>query len=315
MRISSSVILSLPGAAAVLLLISSCAGPLEPRAPLQAQRDEGSTVRIASPDDPLDPSGPNGAFYPLDVGNHWSYRNTYTMQIVPPGGPPGTPEVFHSTTDVDLIGHAEQFGRAYVIQQETYTEEGRRPFTTSFLYRQDRAGLFLADSPPTLDLAGRTSRQPVDRFVRGSQLVAGLRANPAYARTALRLLEKQDRLRRLVLTADVQPGEITILAYPLHLGASWHVRQDPEVVETVRAMESLELPAGRFNGWRIEIDWPDLFGPDDYAFIWQSRSGLLKLHAHFVGEATDEAGNPLGTLISDQIEELTGISLQGHGGS
>jgi hypothetical protein len=313
--------------ATVLLLLSGCAGPLEPRASIDAEPAEAS-VRIGevdAPTDPSDPSGPNGAFYPLDLANHWSYARTFRFQIVPNSGPPSPPEEFLSTLDIDLIGHEERYGREYVVQRETYHEDDN-VFSSSFLYRQDRGGLYNADPEPVTDLVARSSRRPSGPFANAAPIVAALRAvgaGPAYMRAVVRLLEKHQQIRQVALRAGViadaarpgaLPGEITMLSYPLHTGASWIVRESPiRVVNSVQASESLELPAGRFTGWRIRIDFPDLFGPDDRAQVWQSRSGLLQLRAHFVGEATDDQGNFIGRVISDETQELTSLSLTGPG--
>jgi len=133
-----------------------------------------------------------------------------------------------------------------------------------------------------------------------------------------RSLEKHGAIRTAVLhgvrsgvigvSSGPLSGEIALLRYPLAPSKTWHVREDPLFVYTVEGQESLDLPAGSFTGWRIRID-SDLFGPDVLAHVWYGRDGLLQLQAHVVGQITDENGNVIGTIVSDQVQSLSEISL------
>jgi len=131
-------------------------------------------------------------------------------------------------------------------------------------------------------------------------------------------MEKQAALRTAALhgarsagigaIAEALSGEITLLRYPLAVSKSWHVREDPLFVYTVEGQETIDLPAGRFSGWRIRID-SELFGPDVAAHVWYGHDGLLRLELQAAGEITDDTGAVIGTMVSDQIQALSEISL------
>src|SRR5881296_2929127 len=105
----------------VILSIPGCVGLLEPEPPLgrhgapfsRPDADRGGSTAVLRAASPV-------LFYPLDLGNHWTYARTFSVQIVPVGAPPEPPRVFRSTMDADLVGTKERFGREYVVQLETY---------------------------------------------------------------------------------------------------------------------------------------------------------------------------------------------------
>ena len=107
-------------------------------------------------------------------------------------------------------------------------------------------------------------------------------------------------------------GEIVRLAYPLHTGQRWIIRADPRFTAVVEGVDALRLPAGRFVAYRIRID-SVLFGPSDRVRVWYGREGFLQLDAHLVGEGTDENGDPIGTVVSEDHEALDDIALVAAG--
>ena len=250
-------------------------------------------------------------FYPLDIGNHWGYENTLSIVITPTGGTPGDPSVFESALDVDLVGTEERFGRQYTVQRESDPQNG---YSSDFLYRQDKTGLFNADPEPSTSARAHD----VDAIVARLGGAATPSVQRAYRAAAARLMVKQAALRTAALhgarsagigaIAEALSGEITLLRYPLAVSKSWHVREDPLFVYTVEGQETIDLPAGRFSGWRIRID-SELFGPDVAAHVWYGHDGLLRLELQAAGEITDDTGAVIGTMVSDQIQALSEISL------
>jgi hypothetical protein len=83
-------------------------------------------------------------------------------------------------------------------------------------------------------------------------------------------------------------------------------------VSIVEAVEPLRLPAGRFVGYRIRIA-SELFGDHTRVRVWYGRAGFLKLRLHDVGQATDESGNVIGTVVFDQTQVLDELSLARRG--
>lgn len=299
-----------------LLVLAGCVQLMAPNRSLQQrslqQRSTGGSSPFAQS---------SSLFHPLDIGNHWEYQNDFTFRLTPIGGPPGDPSVNHSVLDVDLTGTEERFGREYVVQRES-DDQG---YEASFLYRQDKTGLYNAD-PVTAQAARVTRAVDPAAFVARSLPNASEKVLAAYRAAMTRVMEKQSAIRLAALHGRLAPssnaqaaagplaGEIAVLRYPLSPSKSWHVREDPLFVKTVETQESLALPAGSFNGWRIRID-SELFGPNDRVHVWHGRDGLLQLEAHVEGVVTDENGNVLGTIVSDQVQRLSDLSLVKNAGA
>jgi hypothetical protein len=132
----------------------------------------------------------------------------------------------------------------------------------------------------------------------------------AMARAYAALAERLERVRRVVATApaDEPATGLRLLAYPLHPGAAWVVNPSPHVTAQVEANESLRLPFGRAPASRVRIII-EFMGPDDRAWVWYGRLGTLKVAYHLVGYATDEYGNPIGTLLSDVVRTADEVHL------
>jgi hypothetical protein len=108
------------------------------------------------------------------------------------------------------------------------------------------------------------------------------------------------------------PDELTRLDYPLHPGAKWVLRTDPYFTGTVERVELVDLPAGRFQAYRIRLG-SDLFGPNDRVLLYWGRSGELGHSFHLEIVATDENGNPIGNQVADETEQLRALHLVGSG--
>jgi len=294
-----------------------CTSSLDPLAP-----QTRNAISARSPvSGAADPSSA-GLFYPLAIGNHWAFELTITTQTIPIQGDPSAPYVGLSTMDVDLVGTGQRFGRDYVVQRETHHVNGF-DFSIDFLYRQDRGGLYNADPEPAS--AARALRDPSDNGIVDRLAAASASsdvARLAYRQALRQALDERERVARIArsgfrasLNGSPGPltGEIALLRYPLHPRATWHVREDPLIVYTVESNQSLDLPAGAFKAWRVSIDWPATFGPNDYAVVWYGRDGLVKLEVHVEAAAVDASGNVYGKVVTHETQDLTALSLaEGH---
>jgi hypothetical protein len=310
-----SVVVPAAGLGSAAIVFTGCTGSLDPLAPMTRDAiSVGSPARGAA-----EPSSA-GLFYPLDVGNHWAFDRIITTRTIPNQGEPGAPYVGESTMDVDLVGPATQLGREYVVQRETHHVNGF-DFSIDFLYRQDRGGLYNADPAPAsaaLALGDPGANALVDRLIPANARSDAERL--AYRQALRQALETRDRVARIArsgfrASANGRPGpltgEVALLRYPLHPNATWNVREDPLVVYLVEGSESLALPAGTFKAFRIKIDWPGTFGPNDRAHVWYGGDGLVRLQVHVEANATDAEGNVVGRVVTDETQELTALSLVG----
>jgi len=311
-----SVFIHVAGLVLAALAFVGCVGSRDPMAPVEARNGIWGRVTTGA----ADPSSA-GLFYPLDIGNHWAFERTITTLTIPDEGQPGDPYVGESTIDVDLVGTGERFGREYVVQRETRHINGFE-LVLEFLYRQDKGGLYNADPEPGVPALAPDAgvERAVERLTPSTPRAA---ERLAYQQALRRVWGLRERIERVALVGRASlgsavnsrpgplDGEIALLRYPLHPGSTWNVREDPLVVYLVEANERVTLPAGDFSAYRIRIDWPGVFGPNDLVHVWYGRDGFLKLQVHVEGEVVDDQGNVVGKVVSDELQQLTALSLVG----
>ena len=278
--------------------------------------------RAAAPSVANSSSAASGSreFYPLEIGNHWVYEETDTFGVTPDTGPPMGPFFQAQNRDVVLTGTMSIDGMDYVVQRERTTDPSvpGNFAESNFLYRQDRSGLYVAD---TL-VQGRP-------FM-GAEALSALRGrleqsgwDAARRRSVDRALAQlANKLARLTpgafgavgtrSSSDSPPlSEAKLLAYPLHPGASWDVRTEIRFFNTVEALEQLDLPVGRLRSWRIDEDIESFGPPGDVVKLWYGPAGFLQLRAHLEGIFTDDFGNRVGIAWFDLHLRLITIDLAG----
>lgn len=139
----------------------------------------------------------------------------------------------------------------------------------------------LAPASEHLGLVGSAAERAVFQFA-GRKLRERITALDELLRTSPRVMSGPP------IPGTAGPGELTRLRYPLEPKARWTIRADPNFrfVADVVGVDVLELPAGRFRGYRIRLG-ADVFGPHDVVHVWYGRSGYLQLVAHLEGDATN----------------------------
>jgi len=269
-------------------------------------------------------SAPNSAgdFFPLTIGNQWEYSATLTL--FPEGAPP---IVYRESEEREIAGTMNLFGRDYFVYERTLVPEGDSGFVVLSLYRQDRAGLYSADTSlsmpnPAGATLGTSARGRTSIYERMRDDVYDM--SPAEYREAY--LRACDRLIGKLKSADLSLGrsavspllgppggarshEITMLKYPLHPGEQWTIRSEPFVVTArVEAQEVLDLAPGRINCFRLRVT-NSLMGPGDIIFEWYGRAGLVREFVHATVEVTGPFGNPIGTMVVESDVILESLSL------
>jgi hypothetical protein len=277
------------------------------------------------------PGEPTGDFFPLTIGNRWTYAGEFTVATED-----GLPFVTETRQVRSIVGTEECFGRQYVLEKEfNIDEDGDTLLPYRYRYRQDGGGLYLADieaSEPPLDRLARSAYVGRGRDD-GSEWMAAV-----WDRIALTIrAEDKDayngaweglclKLRSIETATGWNPGfaalstgppggvlpeEITLLKYPLHPSQQWVIRDDPFYVgAAVRSREVLDLPPGRIGGYKIRVD-NSLFGPNDWAYVWYGRRGFLGSEIHVESDILDQSGNPMGTMVADDRLYLETLTLIG----
>jgi len=284
----------------------------------------GSDTRPGPSGSVVPSSRPGGwaGFYPLEPGSRRTYVSQATIDLVPNAGvepPDPNPYVVNAVETREIVGTEELFGRQYVVERQDLREEtefGIYESTSWIRYRQDRSGLYEADvctaDPPGPE-TGPNCGDP------GATQRLMPRGMPAGFRNTWDQIERRRTLVSRALHAGVAAGrslapaggalpeEITRLAYPLHPGTDWIIRDEPLYLGGVETRESIEVPAGRFSSWRTSITIPEFFGPNDQALLWFGSGGFLKMYQYAEFDWTGESGEVLGTAYFTGVTELSDI--------
>lgn len=293
-----------------LVALAGCAQQT-PVAPELQQPIEGSSLGSFDPGGEIS-HGSSRGFYPLELGNHWSFRGSFTIRSGPAGGPLELEYSVNRTVETELTCVEPIDGRDYVIERST-TVDDLGPYLDWVAYRQDGAGLYESDhvgSPPACEAPGPTSAtRRADATTEGLRRLPAVE-HPEMIEAALRTVrERIEPLglgpARLALSrhrrGGVLPGEITRLRYPLRVGQRWVIREDPRFVSWVDGIQILRTPVGRIPAWRVRIG-SELFSPEDRVVLYVSRLGFLGVSAHLVVRGTDPDGNPEVTVFDDILE-------------
>jgi hypothetical protein len=247
---------------------------------------------------------------PLSVGLTWNYTITTSARLVTPRGPLPL-EVFASPWVVQIQG-TQQIGNQLYFSQFAFNPLNRAAIiAVPSLVRQDGSGFYELDvvrPAVTAEGAGSGSEPPTVP-VPPSITDPGERA--AFERAAREIAARLQGMRFAGFGwggGGPSPLEISLLRYPLRVGAGWAVRERPLFTRTVTALERLTTPAGSFTAWRMRLGG-EHFGPRDGAVAWYSASGLVRLSSHFEGEAVDDTGNLVGRVIMETDQVLDSITF------
>jgi hypothetical protein len=321
---------------AIALLAGACS--TSDRSPTQYVEDPAGVSELADGADMDIALGsdhhPRG-FYPLTKGNRWTYRGAMMMRIE---GDSIT-AVGQYAERRELTGLEDLCGREYMVEtQKRWSTIVPFPpldlVTNKVWYRQDKAGLYEADcgtsttqgsgdhSPALVNLADRFD--PVGWEAKQSRFSASLAASgrDGYQAALRHLVDKIRAAEAAVRTTGMHrrprhmggpPGgvlsdEITRLKYPLHPRQHWVIRESPRFESYVEQFRVFNLPAGRMGGYAIRVD-SEFFDKNDRVEIWYGRNGFLGMRTHLEAVATDEFGDPIGTLISDERMWLEHLEL------
>lgn len=226
--------------------------------------DDGGPSRIVDP--PPEPS-----FYPLAIGNSWTYEitNTTRMEYLDGSKPPKT-LVFQGSDTRTIIGMETIDGVEYFVEESVVTTNTDPDGSKSWRrYRQDDDGFYRSTVSTTVpaELSG-------------------------------------------VAAADVQDNESRRIQYPLEVGAEWIVSGPARSPLTARveAQETVAVPAGDMTAWKIRFTGGIYTDESEY-FIWYSRCGGVLVKSHFEQLAVDAETGLMVRITIDEIGELTNLAL------
>ncbi len=312
----------------LLALLAAASGGCAPERASETSALDGASVAarlLGAGPTAATPSGSGelqrrrGAPYPLAVGNRWEYEVREKITLIPTGGPTAI-ALSKRPWVAEIIG-TQQIGlRDYFLQTEYNPMVLAILPGPMFAMRQDRTGLYNLDLITANASAGW--RSDSDRAALRASLDRQLADSPdreSLQRTALQLSERLAVLHQEALgrgtfgSGGADPGEITLLRYPLFTGARWIVRQSPRFARRVIGRERLELPAGTLTAWKLR-GASELYGPNDQVHFWYAHAGLVRILLHAESQTTDVNGNVTGVMIGEWDQVLTQAKLLDPGG-
>lgn len=262
---------------------------------------------------------------PLALGREWRYSGSSRFEVVTAVG--GGEVTVVDRDDVHtIIGTENRSGRAYWLLEQVIDEHDFGGTTQWVRMRQNRLGLYEADvslnQPPAGAATGVARVMAPDAA--WESVAASIREDhrDAYRRAWTDLRARLEIVARPLAPGalavpgrgdGVDPGELTRLAYPLHPGRSWVILDDPEFTALVEAHEMVPTEAGNISAYRIRIA-NEFLSPRDDVWVWYGSIGMVAEQYHVETIATDELGNPIGTLIADGRLVLTGTNFTGPQG-
>ncbi len=281
----------------------------------------------------------NGEFYPLSIGDLWTFNRTVTITVEVLTDPPDVRvETSEATVEREIVGTEVIEGVSYLVERTSLEVNGRPGVKTTWTrFRQDRSGLYVADvsttRPPPSDLAAPASSDAggglVSHAFREFLTGAGRPKSPAVRLAMSEHIRRLETVERALEPGDADaggpaqesgppgeifPGELRALDYPLHPGAAWFTRIEPFTVRSeVEAQEVLSLPAGRFPCYRVRVD-NELLEPEDRIVAWYGRCGNLANSRHVETLAMDVETGEIARITTDDMTLLSGVSLAEPGG-
>jgi hypothetical protein len=233
------------------------------------------------------------AFYPLAVGNRWDYRVRWRSTLVTDAGsqPRGSGEY---SFRVEITG-TTNLGRDYFVQE--VSGPGSDPLSRYTLMRKDRSGLY--------------QYYQVVGYLHDANAAPGwlARAPGAHADRAIAIRGTAPGNAR---GADL--GELTLLRFPLFVGARWTEDEADGYVLTVEGREPIQTPLGVMPAWRIRATSAS-FGPAYRVTLWFGSAGELRERFHNVTNAIDTTGRVVGHVVTDGEMTLAGVHLVPEGSS
>jgi hypothetical protein len=258
-------------------------------------------------------NGGNSGFMPMAPGNHWNYEGAFTTTIIPEGAAPDPPIVEPWTIQREQVDYQSLAGQDYMLEREVFIDAYGYSVVERH-WRQDPSGYYLFDLEVSVQ---KGADRPVLTRARDrtANLAVRYGADPASMEAFFGRVEKLRRsLRGFAIAVTRSPpggvafGEITTLAYPLHAGATWVIREDPRFAATVEAHEQYH----GYPAWRVRLD-NEYLGENDFAYTWYSRCGEVGTYLHVENLYVGEDGTVLGAMILEDAGTLVDARIQRGG--
>ena len=245
--------------------------------------------------------------YPLTIGNNWQYDMIFTMDFDSLATYNGLNDtIFYSTGSVEIITNEIIFDSLEVYNLATTITETGNVLTGNEFYNNNDNCLFSYG------------------YINPSMITPKSNNNFAFIifdnKKFNNVREIVDYIERGIIENDYSKNDsiyydpVKCLEYPLIEDNQWIYRTSNNPIridKTIIGLESIHVPAGLFNCWKIQWTYPESSWNDDVEFYdFISQNGLIKRVIEFKDlECIGGFGNFIGYLSSTEEKYLTDYQI------
>jgi hypothetical protein len=254
-----------------------------------------------------DNNNPNMNFtYPLAVGNSWQYDLIFTEENDSLAASSGLKDtVFFSTGLVEIITKEIIFDTLEVYNLATTLAEHGNEICSNQYYNNEDTGLMNYGYHGVSMITPKKDEDAVFISFDNKQF--------NNVREVFRYIERG-------IEIDYARGDsiyydpVKCLEYPLEEGNQWVYRTSDnpwKVDKTIIGQESVEVPAGEFDCWKIHWTYPESDWDDNIFFYdYVSQEGLVKRFIELRNmESVDEDGDVIGYFNATEEKYLTDFHI------
>jgi len=246
--------------------------------------------------------------YPLAIGNSWQYDRIFSVFYDSTAHSNGMiDEVYNGVGSVEIMGSELLFDNIEVYDfASSLSEEGHQPYLSNSYYNYDETSLIRYGYIDGSILNPKSDGKKVfynfdnKKFNNPQEMVAYLENG----------LVRNSQAKNDTLYYD----PVKCFVYPMSEDLEWNYRvhNDVSVIKkTVLGIEEVDVPAGKFECWKIESTYSDSVINDEIDFFeYVSQEGLVKRVIEYSNiEITDEDGNLIGSEDGRDEQYLTDYQI------
>jgi len=248
-------------------------------------------------------SMPNMTFqYPLTIGSSWHYDNFITLNFDSLATYNGLSDTtYYSSGTVEIIESTVIFDTLDVFNFATTITEDSNVFESNQYYN---------DSDHFLFCYGYTGGSMISPKTNNFTYIIFDGKKFHDVKEIFNYIEHGIITNEYARDDSINYDPVKVLDYPLEENKQWIYRTSNNpwrINKTIIGKESIDVPAGSFNCWKIQWTFPESDWKDDIEFYdFMSKAGLVKRVIDFKNsECYDENGNFIGYLDSKEEKLLT----------
>jgi len=249
---------------------------------------------------------PNMDFvYPLTVGNSWEYETTFTLDFDSLATYNGLNDtILYHTGSVEIIANEVIFDSLEVYNFASIMNESGNIFTGNRYYNNNDDGLFCYGHTNVSNISPKTNNNYI--YIKFNNKIFN------NVKDIFNYVEKAKIYNQFSKDDSIYYDLVKTLEYPLEEDNQWIYRSyDIRIDKTIIGWEEIDVPAGGFNCWKIQLTYPESSFNEDVEFYdFVSPEGLVQRLIEFKQlTCIDENGNFIGYLDSTEERYLTDYQI------